>query len=193
MLKNSIVLVFLGPDGAGKSTYINMLENQLKKKKIVYKSYHLIPNFFKSKKSIVVSNPHSKKKRSKIFSFLKLLYWLIKTQIFTFFDKHISKQIIMFDRYAYDVLIDPVRYRFNLDVRLTKYILSLFPKPNLLIIVTNKPSIIWKRKKEIKYKILVQQLKKYNFLKNKYNNSIFCKDKKDIKKILNTIKKEYEI
>ena len=193
MLRKTITLVFLGPDGAGKSTYIKKISQNLKKKKINLVNYHLYPNFFKKKKPVIVSNPHSKMPRSEFTSFLKLFYWLIKYHFFLILIKNISKKIIIFDRHAYDILIDPVRYRFKLNKKITNSILKLFPKPDLWIIVTNHPSVIWKRKKEVKYKVLVKQVRSYNKLSKKFKNSIVCRNFSDTKKILKYLIKNYEI
>ena len=44
MLRKTITLAFLGPDGAGKSTYIKKISQNLKKNKINLVNYHLYPN-----------------------------------------------------------------------------------------------------------------------------------------------------
>ena len=47
----------------------------------------------------------------------------------------------------------------------------------------DKPLNIWRRKKEVKYKVLVDQLKLYKkFAKNK-KNSIICNNFKDLNKV----------
>ena len=93
-----------------------------------------------------------------------------------FFSKN---NLVIFDRYAHDILIDPIRYRYNLNKNLTKFFLKFFPKPDLWIFMINKSEVIWKRKKEVKFNILKRQLKDYLRLKKKYKNSIICREKKD--------------
>ena len=116
-------------------------------------------------------------------SILKLLFWLLKYKIAIFFDNLQNYQIIIFDRYADDLIIDPIRYRFNLNKKYTSYILKFFPKPFIWIIMLDKPLNIWRRKKEVKYKVLVDQLKLYKkFAKNK-KNSIICNNFKDLNKV----------
>ena len=56
-----------------------------------------------------------------------------------FFIINQTLKVYIFDRYAHDVLIDPIRYRFNLSKKLTKFILGFFPEPDLWIYL--KPSI----------------------------------------------------
>lgn len=193
MLKKTITLAFLGTDGAGKTTYIKKISKNLKNSKINLVNYHLYPNLFKKKKISIVTNPHSKIPRSQLTSLLKLLYWLIRYHLFLIFVKNISKKVIIFDRHAYDILIDPIRYRFKLNKKITELVLKLFPKPDLWVIVTNHPSVIWKRKQEVKYKVLVKQIRSYNSLSKKFKNSIICRNFRDTQKILKYLKKKYEI
>ena len=183
-MTNSKIIVILGPDGSGKSTFSKKITQNLKKKKIKIKNYHLVPSFsLIKKKAKIVTNPHAKIPRSKFMSILKLLFWLLKYKIAIFFDNLQNYQIIIFDRYADDLIIDPIRYRFNLNKKYTSYILKFFPKPFIWIIMLDKPLNIWRRKKEVKYKVLVDQLKLYKkFAKNK-KNSIICNNFKDLNKV----------
>ena len=190
-----MIVAFLGPDGSGKTFVINNLKKKLEKKKISLQIIHLKPDLIKNKKIKIVKFPHKKPKRSYLISICKLLYWLFIFRIF-FIKNFFSKQkLFMFDRYPHDILIDPLRYRYNFNIYLTKIILSLFPQPDLWIHLKNKPEIIWKRKKEIAYEDLLHQLKDYkNFFKNK-KNLIINNYKKDLKiieiniiKLLNSLK-----
>ena len=171
------IIVIMGPDGSGKSTIAKKITKILKKKNLV-PSFSLI-----KKKGNIVTNPHAKAPRSKLISFLKILFWMIKCKIAIYVDNLLNYKIIIFDRYAHDLIIDPLRYRFNLDKNFTYYLLKYFPKPFIWIIMLDKPSNIWKRKKEVKYEILLKQLKLYkNFAKNK-NNAIIFNNLKDVENI----------
>ena len=71
---------------------------------------------------------------------------MLKCHFFILIDGLYSKKLLfLIDMLM--ILIDPIRYRFNLQQKFTKTILNLFPQPDLWIIVVNKPSVIWKRKK----------------------------------------------
>lgn len=195
-LKKNITIVFLGPDGSGKTTMIKILQKKLNREKLNYKLFHLKPDFYKSKTNIV-KNPHNQVPRSKLLSFVKLFYWLIIYRLFFLINFFKKNNLVIFDRYAHDVLIDPIRYRYSLNNNLSELILKFFPKPDLWIFMMNKPEIVWKRKKEVQLHILKDQLKKYLNFKKKYKNSIICSQKKDIRKIQKYInsqlyKKSYE-
>ena len=100
------------------------------------------------------------------------------------FVNFISKKIYIFDRYPHDLLIDPVRYRFQLNKNITETLLNFLPQPDLWINVSGNSNVIWRRKKEIKLYETKKQLKLYKkFLKKKFN-MIEIKKKNDYLKII---------
>jgi len=172
--KTSCVIAFMGVDGSGKSTIIDKLINKLSNRYKKIKYLHLRPYLFLIDKRTVVNNPHNIKIRpSKLFSLLKIIWWLLVYNFFFFFNKNNERQLIIFDRYAHDLLIDPLRYQFNLTKKLTRFILSFFPEPDIWIILTASVTKIEKRKKELPTNILKIQIKSYiNFAKSKKNSFI---------------------
>jgi thymidylate kinase len=173
-LSVTTVIAFMGVDGSGKSTLIKGIKKKLKKKYQSIKYIHLRPYLFLTDKSTINKNPHNQKKiKSQFESFLKILFWLFMYKIFFFIKFKKKNQLIIFDRYAHDLLVDKKRYRFNLTKKLTKYILSFFPTPNLWIILTAPINKIEKRKKELSTSELKRQVKSYiNFAKSKKNSLI---------------------
>ena len=127
----SLVISFMGVDGSGKSTLIDLITKKFKNKYKNIRYIHLRPYLFLTDKSITNANPHYNKPRSQFISLLQILTWLLIYQIFFFVRLKKKNQLIIFDRYAHDLLIDKIRYRFSLSNKLTRYILSLFPEPHL--------------------------------------------------------------
>jgi len=185
-MNKNIIITFLGPDGSGKTTLINSIAADLKKKKILCKYLHLRPNFFRVNHK-VVKDPHNQILRSKFLSLSKLVYWLILFKIYFFFNK---KTFFLFDRYPYDLLIDPVRYRFNLNKNITKIFLRLFPKPKMIIVLNISHRIILRRKREVKKSYLITLIKKYSKLNKEFNEVIYYKNNQDY---LNIFKKIYKL
>ena len=173
-MKQNIIISILGPDGSGKSTLIKVLKKKLLRQKKKLKTFHLKPYFVSNKKAKIVKNPHNQVLRSNFLSFLKLLYWLIIFRLYFIIKIFIPSDIFLFDRYPNDILIDPKRYRFKLSSKLSENILKFFPRPDLWIIMIEKPKIIWSRKQEVDYETLIKQINKYKkFAKNKKNSIIF--------------------
>ena len=171
---SSIVVSFMGVDGSGKSTLIELLRKKLKNKFRKIKYIHLRPYLILLDKSTVQSNPHNSKATWPIlFNFVRILYWLIIYKFYFYLFANNSKQLIIFDRYAHDLMIDPIRYKFNLPINIAKFILDLFPNPNLWIVVNAPIKVLEKRKKELPTKELKRQIRTYlNFAKQRKNSIV---------------------
>ena len=175
MIQNSSIIVsFMGVDGSGKSTLIELLRKKLKNKFRKIKYIHLRPYLILLDKSTVQANPHKSKKTWPILlNFFRILYWLIIYRFFFYLFGNNSNQLIIFDRYAHDLMIDPIRYKFNLPINIAKFILDLFPNPNLWIVVNAPIKVLEKRKKELPTKELKRQIRTYlNFAKQRKNSIV---------------------
>ena len=171
---SSIIVSFMGVDGSGKSTLIELLKKKLKNKFRKIKYIHLRPYLILLDKSTVQANPHKSKKTWPILlNFFRILYWLIIYRFFFYLFGNNSNQLIIFDRYAHDLIIDPIRYKFNLPINIAKFILDLFPNPNLWIVVNAPIKVLEKRKKELPTKELKRQIRTYlNFAKQRKNSIV---------------------
>ena len=166
MLKKKLPLIisFMGVDGSGKTTLSTRLKKILKKSKYL----HLKPYILFQDRRRIIKNPHEQSQSTNIVSLLRLISWLISYKVF--FLTQQSKKIYIFDRYAHDILIDPLRYKNNLSKYTTKFILSFFPKPDLWIFLNPSIRTIKLRKIELSDIELKRQIKEYSiFFKNKKN------------------------
>jgi thymidylate kinase len=191
--KSTIVIAVIGVDGSGKSSLIKELNKILKKSYITIKNLHLRPYLFLTDKRTVINKPHNQKRLlTRIESFMMIIIWLIIYRIFFFINLHKKNQLIIFDRYANDLLVDNIRYQYNLSKKVTQLILNLFPEPNLWILLKAPVQIIQKRKKELPTKELKRQMKEYlNFSKKKDNMLVVntnLKMKKNISLIIKKMK-----
>lgn len=161
----------MGVDGAGKTTLINLLKKKLKKKFTRIRYVHLRPYLFIFDKRNTIDDPYkNKKKEFKLISFLRIIYWLIVYKIYFIYLKSNKKELILFDRYADELMLDKLRYEFNLSNNLSKFILNLFPQPNFWIYVVAPVKVIQKRKQELNNdKIRTQLIIYRNFFKSKKN------------------------
>ena len=175
MSQNSSTIVsFIGVDGSGKSTLIELLREKLKNKFRKIKYVHLRPYLILLDKSTVQPNPHNSNVTWPILlNFFRILYWLIIYRFFFYLFTNKSKQLIIFDRYAHDLTIDPIRYKFNLPRKITNFILNLFPNPSLWIILNAPIKVLEKRKKELPTRELKKQIRSYlNFAKQRKNSIV---------------------
>ena len=187
-LKKNFIISLIGVDGAGKTTLAKKLHKTIKNSQYL----HLKPYIIFKNHITVIKNPHREKKSSFIFSLIRLFSWLLSYKFFFLFKQ--KKKIYIFDRYAHDILIDPLRYKHNLSRKLTKLILNFFPKPDLWVFANPLLKTIKHRKLELPVIELKRQIKDYTcFFKNKKNVLMLdtsVKKEKLIKQIVKKIKNQ---
>lgn len=60
-------------------------------------------------------------------------------------------QLIVFDRYIYDLLVDSKRVRYGGPAWLLKLAAKVVPHPNLVILLDASAEILWSRKQEVPF------------------------------------------
>ena len=157
------MIAVLGTDGAGKSTILNEIQPVLKSMthgRITV--HHLKPDLFpplgrfrgvKYEPGHICTNPHGSKPSGKIGSLIRISYlmcdyilgyWLkIRLQL-----AKIPAGLWVFDRYAYDMLIDPRRFRISLPTWIVRLFVFFAPRPDLTICLGGDPAKLYARKPE---------------------------------------------
>ena len=181
--KSHLVISLMGVDGSGKTTLSKKLNFFFKSSTYL----HLKPYILLKDKRTVVLNPHKQKKSTKIVSLLRLLSWLVSYKVFFLQSK--KKKIYIFDRYAHDILIDPLRYRHNLSKNLTRSILNFFPEPDLWIFLKPSLKTIKSRKRELSDIELKHQIKKYSIFFNNKKSVLMLDTNNQSKILVENIKK----
>lgn len=174
--KKSLVISFLGPDGSGKSTVIDgLMSAELRFNDKSY--FHLKP--LKPSKvngvKIVVVDPHKYPPYSNWKSYLKLLFFIFQYNIG--WVKNITPlkkkgNLVIFDRYYDDLLIDNRRYRYGGKIKIAQFISKFIPKPDIYFVLTANAKVIYARKQEVPFEELERQVLEYRLLGEgtKFNN-----------------------
>ena len=81
-------------------------------------------------------------------------------------DRHPSRnarsQIVIFDRYLPDILVDPARYRLPLSsMRLARMLVRLAPHPDLCILLDVPAEVAQQRKQEVSFDESLRQRAAY--------------------------------
>lgn len=160
---SGLVLAVLGVDGAGKSTLINAILpalNAATHNAVTVR--HLRPTVLpplarlkgkRSQPTGPVLEPHGAPPSGPLGSVLRLAYlsadYLLGYWLWT--RPKIAKvpAVVMFDRYAYDMVLDPRRFRIALPARMVSWFAALAPKPDLIICLHGDAETIAARKGEL--------------------------------------------
>lgn len=172
-----LVIVFLGPDGAGKTAIGERLELDLAPAFRGVKRFHLRPKLFVKTNSqeIAVTNPHAKPVRS-VFSSIVKLFYFFSDYLLGFMVKilplKIKSHLIIFDRYYHDLLVDPKRYRYGAPLWLSKLVSWFIPKPDLFVVLDAPAEVIQARKQEVTLAETQRQRNAYLKFANDHSNCI---------------------
>lgn len=175
MRPTGLQVAVLGPDGSGKSSVINELNRSLAGAFRRTKGYHLRPHFCRpTTEGAPVTNPHASKERTLFGSLAKLLLWefdYVTSYAGCLFPMIVQSTLVVFDRYAHDLLVDPRRYRYGGPRWLAKAFLRLVPPPDLIVILDAPAEIVRGRKEEVEVAESLRQRQEYLSLGRQLRNS----------------------
>ena len=169
----------LGPDGVGKSTFIDLLEKKLNfyyvadgdKCKIIHHRPGRLPNLGAlgekaklMKEDTDFTNPHRSNPANMLSSLVRMTYYWLDYLLFVpLIVRRNAKwdSITIFDRYIYDFLVDPHRSRINLPYWIRKCFSALVPQPRLVFVLYTDAETIYARKPELEKEEIERQLREY--------------------------------
>jgi thymidylate kinase len=175
-----VTVAVVGPDGVGKSRVIQGLPATLD---LAFwgrhRLFHWRPNVIAPKPDAgPVLDPHGKPVRGRLASMLYLSaffldyyagYLLVIRRLLA------KSNLVLFDRYFHDVLVDPRRYRYGGPKRFAKMLSHLVPQPDLVILLDANAELILERKSELPCEEIERQRKAYRDLRFKHAKSICVK------------------
>ncbi len=150
---NGLFVAVLGPDGAGKSTVIALVEKGLRGVFPRVEILHFKPNVIGRKGDArPVTAPHGKPPRSVVASIVKLLFYLVEYLLGYWMKIRpaLARSVmVLFDRYYDDLLADPLRYRYGGPLSLARHVRRLIPKPHVFILLDVPAEVAVARKPEV--------------------------------------------
>lgn len=173
------IIVFLGPDGAGKSTVLKLVQQGLSERGQDFRYHYFAPGFLKRYRpkgdESITTNPHEGQQYGALLIAAKILLMLFE------FHMGIPKArrgtgFALFDRYIHDLLVDPRRYRMNRLRWWMRVLLALAPKPDLTVVVSAPAEMIQARKQEVPPAETVRQIAAYEALAASMRNAVIIKN-----------------
>ena len=148
-----LLIVVMGPDGAGKSTLIANLVQAVGPTFDRSRLFHWRPMLlWRQKRVRDTTRPHSLPPHGPWWSVIRLFahlldywlgYWLTIRPVLA------RSGLVIFDRYFDDVLIDAKRYRYGGPLWLARILRPLIPQPDLTFVLDATEEVILSRKREI--------------------------------------------
>lgn len=180
--KPASIIGVVGPDGTGKSTFIEILERELAsilvKEQEAICVEHFRPNLLPNLKKLLsgrsydeskeeFTSPHRAKPAGIIGSLFRISYYWLDYFLGYWFkirSKSFGRKIFIFDRYFYDFIVDPHRSRINLPEWLRLSFLKITPEPDVVFFLHTDGEMVYKRKQELTLSEINRQLMAYEEL-----------------------------
>lgn len=162
-----LTVVFLGPDGAGKSSVIRAISRDLGCAFPHSVCYSFPPALLGRRRRTAAADPlpHDLPPRSAIASVTRAVcYWLPYYLVCYPLLVRIPlarSTLVLHDRHFLDTLVDPRRYRYSGPRWLLRLVWRLLPKPNLVILLDAPPEVLQARKQDVPFDESARQREAY--------------------------------
>lgn len=171
------MLAVVGPDGVGKSTFIELLRKDLArvfvKDEASIKVSHFRPRLLPNIKELLrkgstdateFNHPHRAAPAGTLGSLVRIAYYWLDYVIGYWLLvrwRSPSENVYVFDRYFYDFLVDPQRSRISLPLWVRCAFLAITPEPSLVFFLDCPAEIIYRRKQELPLAEIERQIGVY--------------------------------
>jgi len=188
---DGVSVVFLGPDGAGKSSVIDAIGPKLADIFADWTCCGFAPGLlhFLHRDKRSSSEPHELPPRSLAVSLVRLAYWFAYHALgFVTLRLALARStLVLYDRHFVDILVDQQRYRYGGPVRLLRLLWRFIPKPDLIVLLDAPPDILQARKQEVPFEVTTHQRKAYLALVRTLSNGRIVDASVSRARVANTI------
>ena len=160
-----LTVVLLGPDGAGKSSVVELLGKTLTPAFSRSTCWGFAPSLGRlfGRGSSPTNQPHGLPARSLLTSLMRAGYWLVYYTV-----GHLNLRLVLarstlvlYDRHFIDILVDTRRYRYGGPLWVLRLIWRVIPKPNLIVLLDAPAETLQSRKQEVPFDETARQRRAY--------------------------------
>lgn len=189
-----ISVVFLGPDGCGKTSVADGLKGRLEKTFCPERGIHSHWKPIRSKGASFAptEDPHGKPSRNSLMSLAYFIYhylpfiwgWWIHVKPVLF-----KNGLVIIDRYYYDFFVDRQRYRLNLPQWIVRLGFVFVKKPDLVFCLDADPEILQARKKEVSFDECSRQRNAYRKLAEELSDGHVIDASQPLEKVVQDVQR----
>lgn len=117
----------------------------------------------------------------------KLAYWLSLYWANCFFHGYKNVTLVIWDRYYYDVLVDPRRYRYGASMVFARFVSRLIPKLDLVILLDASADVLQQRKQEVPYEETARQRDAYLKIVQAMDNGVVIDSSQPLNKVVSDV------
>jgi thymidylate kinase len=160
-------VVFLGPDGAGKSSVIQAAGPMLAgafRRTTCYSFPPALLGRLLHRPDRPDILPHALQPRPFLISAMRAVFYWFAYYTFGYGAVHLAlarNTLVLHDRHLVDALVDPRRYRYAGPLWLLRLLWRLIPKPDLIILLDAPPGVVQARKQEVPFEETARQREAY--------------------------------
>ncbi len=174
--EGGLIVVFLGPDGVGKSSVIAAVALGVAGAFNRTARYGFAPGLLTwlRRPSGANAQPHAVPPRSAVMSIVRAVcYWLVYYLLCYRLRVRLQlarSTLVMHDRHLIDALVDPKRYRYGGPMWLLRVIWRFVPQPDLIVLLDAPPEVLQARKQEVPFEESARQREAYRSLVRSMEN-----------------------
>lgn len=176
-------IAIIGPDGCGKSTVIESLMEDLEYSYGSCAYIHLRPTVIPASRQVKsritqkkssIPNPHQYAPYSFFKGELKffIMYLDYSLGYIRLMTKRIRGVPVVSDRYFYDLLVDPKRFRLRRVSKLKRAFVNVLPRPQKTIFLSVTPEEVFRRKKDLTLLEIERQMIEFSNLQRSFKEII---------------------
>ena len=196
-------LIFLGTDGSGKSTLVAELLKHIgpRFRGGLVEANHLRPGILPQISALFhggrpaytiedMADPHRARPSGMLGSALRATYYWLDYLIgypVRILPKRSRNSLIVFDRWFYDYLVDPMRFRVSRDSPLPGFLHRFLAKPDCVLICTAPPETILSRKQELSSDEVYRQVEQFRHLADRLTQASVIDTSQDLDRCVDEV------